>query len=441
MSGWIGGFLPLPSGPQTTPTPDQWLRPFAEPVRTTAKWAAVALVASGAFAPVLNPNTQITQNFESRWHQPWSEPIVKTRPLLHPSQQQFLAFAPMPPIVPPVAHVPGPTVVYAYTFQYQAQTKPVFVPTPTTLDRWFVALSEPPKARVTLVTAGQQTTAFVQAAPFAEAVFESKWHQAWSEPVRIRNASNWPQYQQAAAIAPFVPPVFSGAWYTQWQDPVRTRPALLAAQQLAYVRSTFTPPTELITLDKWYVALSEPPKVKVSLSAAGQQYAAFVKAAPFPETTFESKWHYAWAEPVRQKLGLWAAHQAAQVYWSTLTPPNVLTMGWFTPLAPPPNPKQGLAARYQLAFAAPSRLLPTPNITGVLAATETKDVGLFGGILFNRPSTATVGVIQLSFSPITAIVEQPLTVGVSGVSQDTVYIIGGIPTVSIASAAVAIREI
>lgn len=34
-----------------------------------------ALGVAAAIGPVLNPNTQISQFFESRWHQPWSEPV------------------------------------------------------------------------------------------------------------------------------------------------------------------------------------------------------------------------------------------------------------------------------------------------------------------------------------------------------------------------------
>ncbi len=64
-------------------------QPWSEPVRfKVVPRLAIALIASGLFAPVLNPSTQITQFFESRWHQPWSEP-VRVKPRLITGAQQF----------------------------------------------------------------------------------------------------------------------------------------------------------------------------------------------------------------------------------------------------------------------------------------------------------------------------------------------------------------
>jgi len=53
-----------------------WHQPWSEPVRfRISPRLKVVLSASGLFAPVLNPGTQIIQFFESRWHYPWSEPV------------------------------------------------------------------------------------------------------------------------------------------------------------------------------------------------------------------------------------------------------------------------------------------------------------------------------------------------------------------------------
>lgn len=52
-----------------------WHLPWSEPVRFRVDpRRQIALIVSGLFAPVLNPDTQITQDFESKWHFPWSEP-------------------------------------------------------------------------------------------------------------------------------------------------------------------------------------------------------------------------------------------------------------------------------------------------------------------------------------------------------------------------------
>jgi hypothetical protein len=45
-------------------------------------------IPAGAFAPVLNPETQIIRFFESRWHQPWSEP-KRFKRILNPGLNLF----------------------------------------------------------------------------------------------------------------------------------------------------------------------------------------------------------------------------------------------------------------------------------------------------------------------------------------------------------------
>lgn len=73
-----------------------WHQQWSEPVRVRINpRLAIALIASGLFAPVLNPNSQITQNFESRWHYAWSEPVRLKRGT-HPGLQSFSAFIDSP---------------------------------------------------------------------------------------------------------------------------------------------------------------------------------------------------------------------------------------------------------------------------------------------------------------------------------------------------------
>lgn len=48
----------------------------------------------GKVEPILTPAQRPEQVTESRWHQPWSEPTVKSRPFLA-AMQPFLAFDPI----------------------------------------------------------------------------------------------------------------------------------------------------------------------------------------------------------------------------------------------------------------------------------------------------------------------------------------------------------
>lgn len=67
----------------------RWHYPWSEPVRFLINpRLRIAEIVSGAFAPVLNPDTQIVQFFESRWHYPWSEP-KRFRSGPHPSRIPF----------------------------------------------------------------------------------------------------------------------------------------------------------------------------------------------------------------------------------------------------------------------------------------------------------------------------------------------------------------
>lgn len=67
-----------------------WNVPWSVPKRhRIPPRLVIALAVSGAFAPILNPETQITRFFESRWHYPWSEPVRFRR--LATAHQQVLA--------------------------------------------------------------------------------------------------------------------------------------------------------------------------------------------------------------------------------------------------------------------------------------------------------------------------------------------------------------
>src|SRR6266481_39043 len=173
---------PVSTLPETV-TESRWHQPWSEPLRPKiAAGLAIALMASGLFAPVLDPDTQITQKFP-KWYQPLSEPV---------------------------------------------RIKPALA----------VALQRAP-------------TFYTGAAPFPETVTESRWHQPWSEPVRVKQG-------------------------------------LGAANQQVLAFNPFPLPTVTVNTG-WFNPFTNPPK-KLSLATASHQFAAYVGAAPFPETVTESRW-------------------------------------------------------------------------------------------------------------------------------------------------------
>src|SRR5262249_16070481 len=87
---------------------------------------------------------------------------------------------------------------------------------------------------------------------------------------------------------------------------------------------------EVITLDKWFVPFSVPIRFPARLQASEQQFSAF-------------------------------------------NPQPFVPFNWFYPFTEPARIKRGLLASLQQALAMPARLLPNPNITGALSATEIKD--------------------------------------------------------------------
>lgn len=235
-----------------------------------------------------------------------------------------------------------------------------------------------------------------------ESVTEDRWHRPWSEPVRFKISGQ-------LAIA------------------------LMASGLFSFPQSA----GENITVDKWFASWREPVRFKGVFRGmpTGEQAAGF----PSPQPFVSFGWFDKLNEPiVKQKAGLRTGSQS----FHTGSPLPFVSFSWFRPQTElPPKPKIGLAARFQQFLAAPPRLLPTPTITGTLNAIETGDSALFAGLSFARPTTATIGVIELMRVPYLGIIEMPLTQGVSGVIEEGVAPASGSPAAVITSAAVGIRII
>lgn len=129
------------------------------------------------------PIVLVSENItEDKWHFPWSEPIVKTRPGLAAARQHFIAFTPV-----------------------QAGEAP-------SIDKFLEPWSE--RIRLDLrkpfpAYLQQAFTIDPRALTVIEQVFEDRWHQAWSEPVRLdlRAARLLAADQQAFTISPIPQPL------------------------------------------------------------------------------------------------------------------------------------------------------------------------------------------------------------------------------------------
>jgi hypothetical protein len=227
----------VPAGTQETSLPSKWFAPLSEPVRQRiAPALAVALIASGATVPPIAPFPETVT--ESRWHQPWSEPVVKSRPRLAEAHQQFLAWQP--------------------------------APSPFVATGWSNWLAEPVRTKPALPAGHQQVLA---PDPFPKVSFS--WFGWLPEPVRVRPALPVPE-QHAFAFDPV--PFVKIDWFAPFAEPVRARPAVLVPTP----EQQFQPFDEdIIFVDRWFAWWSEPVRIKPALGAPHQQVLAF-DPQPFP---------------------------------------------------------------------------------------------------------------------------------------------------------------
>jgi len=153
------------------------------------------------------------------------------------------------------------------------------------------------------------------------------------------------------------------------------------------------PPSALIpipTFTGWYQPWSEPVRLKPGLKSYLQQFAAQdLDFIPHPEDFLEG-WYSPLSDPVRIKVGLRAANQEFFFYEEEF--PGDMDIDWWRPLTEPVRLPVGLKAPYQQFLAYHPRLLPNPDVTGTLDATETNaDVFLAAINVYNGGSTDTSG--------------------------------------------------
>lgn len=230
-----------------------WHQPWSTPSALQQRikpTLAIALIASGLFAPVLSEE-QINVKLESRWHQPWSEPV---RQKIDP--KRAIALAASGPFAPVLADD-------QFTGKIEA--------------RWHYPWSEPvrykinPRLAVVLGASG----------PFAPVLddaqltdkIEARWHFPWSEPVRLPIGLK-AQYQQVLAanpgIAQFMDLGFM-PWFIPLSEPKRFPVQLITGSQDPFF-SEEEPPIDMAV--PWFVWLSEPVRTLQGLKAWLQQTTA-----------------------------------------------------------------------------------------------------------------------------------------------------------------------
>lgn len=179
-------------------------------------------------------------------------------------------------------------------------------------------------------------------------------------------------------------------WLRSLSDPVRTKRGLTAPRHPAFAYGSYQP----VVSFGWMEALSEPVRVKIGLSAREQQFLAL---QPTPSPFVASGWFEWLSDPVRKKPRSPAALSPFDFFQPAPSP--FVASGWYANLSDPVRIKPGLKAALQQAYVGPSRVLPTPALTGILDALETKDVFLAGAMIFNRPSNTEIGVINTTPQP------------------------------------------
>lgn len=243
--------------------------PWSEPVRQKiAPALAIALMTSGLIAPVLDPNTQVTQNFESRWHYPWSEP-VRIKPALPVQEHLFHALNPVQSFAPPCSwfaplsdpvRIPLRTAWFSF---YTTDTAPFPV---SRYETWFAPLSEP-SVKYKLRTAEYAPfTTDTAAIPVTK--YET-WYAPLSEPVRFKPRDAWFTFFAPDSAA--FPTSRYDPWFDWLSEPVRTLPR--AAWFNFY--TTDTTPLVVRNLDPWFAPLSEPVRIKPRLLEGLQAFFTF----------------------------------------------------------------------------------------------------------------------------------------------------------------------
>jgi hypothetical protein len=388
----------------------EWFAPLSEPVR---------------YAP---SRRHLYQSFDADawrraatdirwWFAPLSEP-VRQKPGIRPDLQQSL-----------LANSFFPSGFYisldAGHYTISIADEITFSGLDSTNFEWFRPLSEPVRrkpitahlyqyftANVFPITGGTnysieiETGAYtINGAP-SEFIFDNEgWRTQFSEPVRAK--AGLQKHLQPTTTAPvFVPPApISFGWFSRLSEPVRLNVFRTALQQTF---ATDPKPPRVDGRLWWLTPFTEPVRSKPRLATHHHQALAYVGAATqnapnnnFAEQSYFSKYAYPWSEPVRQKPGLKPGLQQAYTNDYILIPIPPEPRAYMLPLSEPVRKLEGLKWYLQQTTALPPRLLPTPDVTGVLDAVEINgDVALIGISVYDggvpgATASAQVSIIEI----------------------------------------------
>lgn len=177
-------------------------------------------------------------------------------------------------------------------------------------------------------------------------------------------------------------------WLRPLSEPVRLKPGMTAPRQQVLAYGSYRP----VVSFGWFETLSEPPRFKPGLPPREQQFLAM---QPAPSPFVATGWYATLALPVRAKPRSPAALSPFIAYQPAPSP--FVPTGWYATLSEPVRLKVGLRASLQQAYTAPPRLMPTPSISGVMSALETKDEFLGAGREWNAIDSGSVGVLEVRY--------------------------------------------
>lgn len=378
-----------------TVTVDKWFKDLSEPKRFKL---SLGPHLQQFIAQVVLTDRQITDTYESRWHQPWTEP-VRFRRFPTAGQQAFALGVPSFEII--------------------------------TVDKWVYPWSEPVRQKIGQKAHLQQSFIGVVLNPETQITqnYESRWHQPWSEPVRFRRFAA-SQQQFLAAPSRVLDNVTPDKWIYAWSEPVRQKVGLKVYLQQAFIAPTLNPDTQITQgyESRWHYAWSEPVRLRRFPTAEQQAFAApptsvfetvtvdkwvypwsspvrfridprraISLAAPFiagpvlnPDTqitqNYESRWHQPWSEPRRFKRGLGAWLQQSATLHTPPFPNFITTINWYAALSEPVRQPQGFKVWLQPFLALYPRTAGVPDVIVTLSATEINSDSAFFGISEYKPA-------------------------------------------------------
>lgn len=184
-------------------------------------------------------------------------------------------------------------------------------------------------------------------------------------------------------------PKYESAWHYPWSEPVRQKIAPALAIALMASGPTSMPPMPPAVSFSYYNPLSEPVRVKPGLRTALQQFDS-LQVPVQPLVSSFIGWFNNLSEPVRVKPRLQAGLNPFFFYEPEF--PEAMDMPWYNWLSEPVRLPRGLKAYLQQTTAYHPRILPTPNVTMRMAATEINTDVFLGAInVYDSATPSTSG--------------------------------------------------